>query len=99
MSAPEHITVGGAPEGFDARLILREVARRDGPVLHVARDDKRLEAMRAALAFFDPGMPVLHFPAGTVCPSTGCRPTPISRPRAWPRWPRWSTNGPRASCC
>ncbi|WP_084860435.1 transcription-repair coupling factor [Salibaculum halophilum] len=68
MSAPEHITVGGAPEGFDARLILQEVARRDGPVLHVARDDKRLEAMRAALAFFDPGMPVLHFPGWDCLP-------------------------------
>ncbi|PWG18053.1 transcription-repair coupling factor [Salibaculum griseiflavum] len=68
MTASDHITVSGAPEGHDARLILAEVARRDGPVVHVARDDKRLEAMRAALAFFDPAMPVLHFPGWDCLP-------------------------------
>jgi len=68
MTAPDHITVGGAPEGFDALLVLQEVARRGGPVVHVARDDKRLAAMRAALAFFDPAMPVLHFPGWDCLP-------------------------------
>ena len=43
----QHITVGGAPEGFDARLILEEVEKSGGPVLHVARDDKRLAALQA----------------------------------------------------
>lgn len=48
---PSQITVGGAPEGFDARLVLREMQAQDGPVLFVARDDKRLDAMRARAAF------------------------------------------------
>ena len=68
MASPEHITVGGAPEGFDAQLILNEVARADGPVLHVARDDKRLAAMRSALAFLAPDMPVLTFPGWDCLP-------------------------------
>ncbi len=68
MTASQHITVGGAPEGFDARLILNEVARSDAPVVHVARDDKRLAAMRAALAFFAPDMPVLSFPGWDCLP-------------------------------
>ena len=68
MTAPEHITVGGAPEGFDARLILNEAARSGSPVLHVARDDKRMAAMRAALAFFAPDMPVLTFPGWDCLP-------------------------------
>ena len=67
MSAPRHITVSGAPEGFDARLILDEVAK-SGPVLHVARDDKRLAAMQAALRFFAPDMPVMVFPAWDCLP-------------------------------
>lgn len=67
MSAPKHITVSGAPEGFDARLILDEVAKQ-GAVLHVARDDKRLAAMQAALRFFAPGMPVLVFPGWDCLP-------------------------------
>ena len=53
MNPSDHITVSGAPEGFDAKLILDEVAAR-GPVVHVARDDKRLAAMQAALRFFAP---------------------------------------------
>ncbi|MBE0413407.1 transcription-repair coupling factor [Yoonia sp.] len=67
MSDPKHITVCGAPEGFDARLILAEVAK-GGPVMHVARDDKRLAAMQAALAFFAPDMPVFSFPAWDCLP-------------------------------
>jgi transcription-repair coupling factor (superfamily II helicase) len=63
MAGSERITLGGAPEGFDARLIARELAARGKPVVHVARDDKRLEAMRTALAFFAPDAVVLSFPA------------------------------------
>jgi transcription-repair coupling factor (superfamily II helicase) len=67
MNTPNHITVSGAPEGFDAKLILDEVAAR-GPVLHVARDDKRMAAMQAALRFFAPEMPVLVFPSWDCLP-------------------------------
>jgi transcription-repair coupling factor (superfamily II helicase) len=68
MKPSTHITVGGAPEGFDARLILDEVARAGAPVLHVARDDKRLAALRSALAFFAPDMPVITFPGWDCLP-------------------------------
>ncbi|MEP1354882.1 MAG: transcription-repair coupling factor [Tateyamaria sp.] len=67
MNQPDHITVSGAPEGFDAKLILDEVAAR-GPVVHVARDDKRLAAMQGALRFFAPDMPVLVFPGWDCLP-------------------------------
>jgi len=68
MTASQHITVGGAPEGFDAQLILEECKKRSGPVLHIARDDKRLAAMQAALAFLAPDMPVLTFPGWDCLP-------------------------------
>lgn len=64
----QHINVGGAPEGFDAFLLAREVSRAQKPVVHVARDDKRLAALRAALAFFAPDVPVLDFPAWDCLP-------------------------------
>ncbi len=64
----EHIRLGGAPEGFDARLLSEEVRRRDGPVCHVARDDKRLAAMQDALSLFAPDLPVLTFPAWDCLP-------------------------------
>ncbi|MFD3189222.1 transcription-repair coupling factor [Sedimentitalea sp. HM32M-2] len=68
MKPAGHITVGGAPEGFDARLILDEIEKSGAPVVHVARDDKRLAALRAALAFFAPDMPVLTFPGWDCLP-------------------------------
>ena len=68
MPEQQHIVVGGAPEGFDARVVLRELEKRAGPVIHVARDDRRLEAMRAALAFFSPGTAVLSLPAWDCLP-------------------------------
>ena len=67
MSNPNHITISGAPEGYDAKLLLDEV-RKSGPVCHIARDDKRLAAMQAALAFFAPDMPVIVFPAWDCLP-------------------------------
>jgi transcription-repair coupling factor (superfamily II helicase) len=62
------ITVGGAPEGFDARLVLNEVAQHKGPVVHIARDDKRLAIMQASLQFFAPDMPLLTFPGWDCLP-------------------------------
>lgn len=68
MTMPNQIIVGGAPEGFDARLILNEVAKTGAPVVHIARDDKRLAAMRSALAFYQPNMPVITFPGWDCLP-------------------------------
>jgi transcription-repair coupling factor (superfamily II helicase) len=66
--ANTHITLAGAPEGFDAQLILKEMESSAQPVLHVARDDKRLAAMQAALGFFAPNVPVFTFPAWDCLP-------------------------------
>ncbi|TCP41008.1 transcription-repair coupling factor [Rhodovulum marinum] len=76
MSDPLHITAGGAPEGYDARLLAREMARTGRPVLHVARDDKRLAAMHAALSFFAPDAVVLDFPAWDCLPYDRVSPNP-----------------------
>jgi transcription-repair coupling factor (superfamily II helicase) len=75
---PTRITIGGAPEGFDARVVARELARGTGPVIHIARDDKRLEAMRAALAFLAPETVVLTFPAWDCLPYDRVSPNPAT---------------------
>ncbi|RDC74562.1 transcription-repair coupling factor [Rhodovulum sp. 12E13] len=72
---PGRISLSGAPEGFDAFLVARELAR-GAPVVHVARDDKRLEAMRAALAFFAPNAVVVDFPAWDCLPFDRVSPNP-----------------------
>ena len=68
MDKKNHVLMGGVPEGFDATRLLRELERGDGPVLHVARDDKRLAAMATALEVFDPSVPVLRFPGWDCLP-------------------------------
>ena len=78
--AQRAITMGGAPEGFDARLILNELEKSGEPVLHIARDDKRMEAMRAPMendsAKSSPlriVLPIRHRPGTRVSPSAGWR--------------------------
>ncbi|GGW22335.1 transcription-repair-coupling factor [Gemmobacter lanyuensis] len=75
MAEQARIILGGAPEGYDARLLAKELSR-GRPVVHVARDDKRMEAMRAALAFFAPGAVVLDFPAWDCLPYDRVSPNP-----------------------
>lgn len=75
MTSLEKITFGGAPEGFDAQMLARELAKGVS-VIHIARDDKRMEAMRQALAFFAPQAIVLQFPAWDCLPYDRVSPAP-----------------------
>ena len=63
-----HLLLSGAPEGYDAQLLLKELDRGDAPVMHVARDDKRMAAMQEALSFFAPGVTVVQFPGWDCLP-------------------------------
>jgi len=75
MQKPPRILLGGAPEGFDARLLARELERGQ-PVIHVARDDKRMEAMRTAVAVMAPVAVVLDLPAWDCLPYDRVSPNP-----------------------
>ncbi|KEJ88427.1 transcription-repair coupling factor [Sulfitobacter donghicola] len=68
MKTATHITLSGAPEGFDAKLLLAEAEKSSAPLIHVARDDKRMAAMQEALRFFAPDMPVIVFPGWDCLP-------------------------------
>ena len=63
------LTLAGAPEGHDA-AVLGDLAARGvaGTLLHVCRDDGRMARMAAALAFFQPDLPVLTLPAWDCLP-------------------------------
>ena len=78
----EHVawTIAGVPEGLDALVLSQLVgeARSDkgpGVLLHVARDDRRVEALEQGLAFFAPGVRVLTFPAWDTVPYDRVGPT------------------------
>jgi transcription-repair coupling factor (superfamily II helicase) len=73
--AADRIILGGAPEGFDAHLLARELAR-GAPVVHVARDDKRAEAMRVALSVMAPDTVVIDLPAWDCLPYDRMSPNP-----------------------
>lgn len=64
----DHITLGGAPEGFDAALVAQELAHAGGPIIHISRDDKRMAALQAALRFFAPHVVVITLPGWDCLP-------------------------------
>ena len=62
-----------APEGYDAIVLtklLRDVstASKHGMIVHVARDDRRLDAMEKVLAFFAPKTRIVSLPAWDTVP-------------------------------
>ncbi|MEM9783614.1 MAG: transcription-repair coupling factor, partial [Pseudomonadota bacterium] len=74
--APGRVTIGGAPEGYDAKLVADLAARVGGPVIHVARDDARAAAMIEALSIWSPTTPILPFPAWDCLPYDRVSPNP-----------------------
>src|SRR5947207_3413939 len=64
-------TLAGVPDGL-APLVLAGLAEQKGAgsplLLHVARDDRRLEALADGLAFFAPKVRVIQFPAWDTVP-------------------------------
>ena len=74
----QKILLSGAPEGYDAALVLAELSRSGAgnAVIHIARDDRRMEAMRAAIAAFAPQTMVLELPAWDCLPYDRVSPSP-----------------------
>ena len=75
IDSEEHAdrVVTGVPEGLDALVLAQLVAEAKGAaapglVLHVARDDRRLDALERALAFFAPQVRVVSLPAWDTVP-------------------------------
>ena len=49
------INIGSAPEGLDANFLIDIFESSICDIIHVARDDIRLELLKSALKFFKPG--------------------------------------------
>jgi transcription-repair coupling factor (superfamily II helicase) len=69
----QDLILAGVPEGFDALVLARlvqETGAADAPamLLHVARDDRRLDALETALGFFAPKIRLITFPAWDTVP-------------------------------
>ena len=67
---PGTVSVDGVAEGYEPfalAQVQREIAPR-GPLLFVLRDGQRLPALRDALGFVAPGLPVLELPGWDCLP-------------------------------
>jgi transcription-repair coupling factor (superfamily II helicase) len=71
-------TIHGAPEGFDALLLVRRAEEHKAPLLHVSRDDSRMARLADMLAFFAPNLEVLRFPAWDCLPYDRVSPNPAT---------------------
>ncbi len=71
-------TIYGAPEGFDALLLVRHADEQKGVLLHVSRDDSRMARLADMLAFFAPNFEVLRFPAWDCLPYDRVSPNPAT---------------------
>ncbi len=69
-------TIYGAPEGFDALLLIRRAEEHQGTLLHVARNEARMVRLSELLAFFAPDIEVLRFPAWDCLPYDRVSPNP-----------------------
>ena len=65
-------TLAGVPDGLAPLVLARLAEEKDAGspplLLHVARDDRRLEALADGLAFFAPKVRVIQFPAWDTVP-------------------------------
>lgn len=59
--------LSGVPDGYTA-VVLADMAKQSGEVMHVCRDDVRLAALTEQLSFFAPNIEVLQFPAWDTVP-------------------------------
>ena len=72
----------GVPEGLDAYVLARlaengvRIADSAPTIMHVARDDRRLDALERGLAFFAPKTRVISFPAWDTVPYDRTSPRP-----------------------
>jgi transcription-repair coupling factor (superfamily II helicase) len=81
MSERADLIFTGVPEGLDALVLARLVeeaanGERQGIIVHVVRDDRRLEALEAQLRFFAPKVRVVPFPAWDTVPYDRVGPNP-----------------------
>ncbi|HEX4505817.1 MAG TPA: transcription-repair coupling factor, partial [Alphaproteobacteria bacterium] len=62
------LTLAGAPEGHDARLLTALIAREQRDLLHVASDDGRMARLSDLISFYDPSLEIVTFPAWDCLP-------------------------------
>ncbi|MCF8467517.1 MAG: transcription-repair coupling factor [Sneathiella sp.] len=68
--------VESVPEGHDAYLLAELALAYDKDILYILREDLRMAATEAAIAFFDPDVEIISFPAWDCLPYDRVSPNP-----------------------
>lgn len=81
VSRAGSLTVSGVPDGADGLLLSQislalEQARPGVPILHIARDDARVDSIEDAAKFFQPQLAVIALPAWDCLPYDRVSPNP-----------------------
>ena len=61
------VIIGGVPEGYDG-VVLAQLIKSDTSVVFIARDDRRMAAVKTSLKFFATNVNVIEFPAWDCLP-------------------------------
>ena len=78
-SAPRREVLAGVPEGLAPLVLAQLLDEQGGPApiaIHVARDDRRMEAITEGLKFFAPRVKVVPLPAWDTVPYDRIGPNP-----------------------
>ncbi|HLJ62939.1 MAG TPA: CarD family transcriptional regulator, partial [Stellaceae bacterium] len=77
FASPSRFTIAGAPEGHDALILGQALEASGAPaLLHICRDDQRMERLRQALSFFHGPLEVRVLPAWDCLPYDRVSPRP-----------------------
>ena len=68
--------ISSLPAGLDAQFILKNFKETNKNLLFICRNDRRLEAVKAALLFFDPNLNFMTIPAWDCAPYETISPNP-----------------------
>lgn len=68
-SAKQALILSNVPEGMDALVLSQEAAElKNGQILHIARDDIRMDNIAELISYFQPDLDVITFPAWDCLP-------------------------------
>lgn len=77
ISAEQALTLSNVPEGMDALVLAQQSSElENGQILHIARDDLRMENIAELVSYFEPNVEVVTFPAWDCLPYDRVSPNP-----------------------
>lgn len=68
--------ISETPEGLDVRIMLQFMEQAERPIIHVSRNERRMEEVKELFRFFSPQTRIVEFPAWDCPPYSRISPNP-----------------------